>query len=658
MPKEQDVFQLPFKITEINEDMLVALHRNFKEIEHHLSFLQTQIKYISNGGVSDLKTKGEIWDRSENITKQGTFLTEKLEGLIEELQIADEAVTRAKIKDLAINSAKIADNSIIMEKLAEASVSAEKLADFAVEMSKLANGAVSEEKVAKDAITADKIAANAVGANAIAANAIVSEKINAGAITTDKIFADAITADKIKSGAITSEKIQAGAVTADKMQVNELSAITSNIGHITAGLIDAGVISIGAETTFAEGYDPVDNHLYFQYSVDGVSNWHDTFNPATDKYMRQKVGDNGTWSEPMRVVGEDGQDIRVFTSQPVPPYDIGDLWIKNEGSTFVCITSKTSGSYSASNWRDVSQNKFDTPGYVLATPEGIKVFDDNNALRVSLGSWIRDSIRRYGLKIIEGEIYASFISTRNPEDTSFNKARADINPNGTITIFDMQGQKGLELSGLSGQGAVDWYYSGTKYAGSFINAGTNKDLVIWTVRNESGIILRPWNDRTGIDIGSDGENGVNLKGDYVSLNTPYAYVSGDMWVSGSLYKGTNHYVEPTKNYGIRLLNAVESPEMTYLDRGRARLENGECVVYLDPIFLETIEPDTDLTPWTFQVEVYGEGEDIRVLEWGETYFKVKECNGGKSNRMFGWWFYATRINHAGIRLMELVKGVN
>jgi len=74
------------------------------------------------------------------------------------------------------------------------------------------------------------------------------------------------------------------------------------------GKLNAGVVTIGPETTFAPGYDPVDNHVYFQYSADGTTNWHDTFNPASDKYMRQKVGDNGTWSDPMRVVGEDGKD--------------------------------------------------------------------------------------------------------------------------------------------------------------------------------------------------------------------------------------------------------------------------------------------------------------------------------------------------------------
>ena len=80
-----------------------------------------------------------------------------------------------------------------------------------------------------------------------------------------------------------------------------------NANFIKTGQLDAGLVQIGPQTTFAPGYDPVDNHLYFQYSVDGI-NWHEVFNSATDLYMRQKVGDNGTWSEPARIAAVDGVD--------------------------------------------------------------------------------------------------------------------------------------------------------------------------------------------------------------------------------------------------------------------------------------------------------------------------------------------------------------
>lgn len=53
------------------------------------------------------------------------------------------------------------------------------------------------------------------------------------------ITAESITGDKISAGAITAEKIEAGAVTAEKITVDELSAISADLGHITAGIVEA-----------------------------------------------------------------------------------------------------------------------------------------------------------------------------------------------------------------------------------------------------------------------------------------------------------------------------------------------------------------------------------------------------------------------------------
>ena len=46
------------------------------------------------------------------------------------------------------------------------------------------------------------------------------------------------------------------------------------------------------------------------------------------------------------------------------------------------------------------------PGYLKAETDGLKVYDSENALRVLVGSWVRDEIRKYGIKIIGGEFYA------------------------------------------------------------------------------------------------------------------------------------------------------------------------------------------------------------------------------------------------------------
>lgn len=46
-----------------------------------------------------------------------------------------------------------------------------------------------------------------------------------------------------------------------------------------------------------------------QYSVDGVTSWHDTFTSG-DKWARYRIGPTGAWSDAVKIVGEDGANGR------------------------------------------------------------------------------------------------------------------------------------------------------------------------------------------------------------------------------------------------------------------------------------------------------------------------------------------------------------
>ena len=45
---------------------------------------------------------------------------------------------------------------------------------------------------------------------------------------------------------------------------------------------------------------------------------------------------------------------KTFTSQPTPPYSLGDLWTSTTQETRVCTTARSSGSYTASDWTTAS----------------------------------------------------------------------------------------------------------------------------------------------------------------------------------------------------------------------------------------------------------------------------------------------------------------
>lgn len=47
---------------------------------------------------------------------------------------------------------------------------------------------------------------------------------------------------------------------------------------------------------------------------------------------------------------------RVFTAQPAPPYEVGDLWVQGTaGDVMVCIVTRASGSYTAADWGAASK---------------------------------------------------------------------------------------------------------------------------------------------------------------------------------------------------------------------------------------------------------------------------------------------------------------
>lgn len=106
----------------------------------------------------------------------------------------------------------------------------------------LADEAVTNAKIAVNAIQGDVIAAGAITETKVGSSAISTVKLAAGAVTAAKIAAGTITATEIASNAITAVKIQAGAVTSAKISVSQLDAISADMGSITAGTVTGATL--------------------------------------------------------------------------------------------------------------------------------------------------------------------------------------------------------------------------------------------------------------------------------------------------------------------------------------------------------------------------------------------------------------------------------
>lgn len=308
-----------------------------------------------------------------------------------------------------------------------------------------------------------------------------------------------------------------------------------------------------------------------------------------------------------------------------------------------------------------SEDMRQLPGYVRVESDGIKVYDSAGVIRVIIGSWLRELIRRYGVKIIEGELWTSFFSTRAEGDTT--SAGIEIDPNGVITIYDNLGDIGMMIHGSAGQGRIDWYLSNTQYASAFINAGGNRDLMFWTLEPNSGFSFSTKNG-VSFDIGSGGTKEIKTSGvDSINLvststirlsATNAIFLSGDTTVIGSLnVSGSPKNAVENTIYGDLAISAVECPEVRYVYPDVGILTNGECRVDIDPMFLACIEPNTEHSKWVFDVTPHGKAM-LYIDEIGEDYFVVKDYHEVADGVEFSWTLSAVRKDFAHRKFMEVI----
>lgn len=248
--------------------------------------------------------------------------------------------------------------------------------------------------------------------------------------------------------------------------------------------------------------------------------------------------------------------------------------------------------------------------------------------------------------ITSGSIYSGLFQT----NTSGAEAYIALTTNDElVVIYDEEEQ--LKIKADNHGGSIRFKYDGTDHAEIFVDDtvayfdAVEKQLRL-SVKNTHGtrvswINIRRYSGDDDYSIAlvtelSDGE---------VSMDTTHTKVFGDF----SVHSGTKSAVVETKNYGSRRLIARESPVTRFIDDGISHIKDGEGIISLDPIFLETIKPHTDEFPWIVHITPYG-NYNVYVDKIHNNSVIVK--SSAKTNGQFAWSLSGVGFHCDGIRLQQ------
>ncbi|MGW3657197.1 hypothetical protein ACWD6R_16550 [Streptomyces sp. NPDC005151] len=286
--------------------------------------------YSPSGGTMTVPSSGPLWVRLVCVSTSGAVSGPSaaagpagpapvvaqavLDGIINDLALADNAVTRAKIAAGAVGKVEIADGSITTPKLVVGELNGDRLAA----------GTVAADALVAASVTAKHVKALSLTGDRMAVNTLTADNFVTGTITAASGVISSIDAAKITVGKIAASQIDATNLVVSAANVNgtvgSASTATSAVSATTVtGSIGAGVTLPPAQ--IGSGQIPQTT------TINGGSVQTGTLDAATIKA--------GTISVDRLAVGLAGQVGQKF-------YDFGDSatkWSKSGPGTMTTVAA-------------------------------------------------------------------------------------------------------------------------------------------------------------------------------------------------------------------------------------------------------------------------------------------------------------------------------
>lgn len=214
--------------------------------------------------------------------------------------------------------------------------------------------------------------------------------------------------------------------------------------------------------------------------------------------------------------------IQNFTSQPVPPYNLNDLWTQS-GATYYCTTAKAAGAaYASADWTLQQINLTSLATAVQSTL--------NNSLQ-STGTYNGVQINSSGMTATAGSTVVKMNSTDGFKIMKSGSTVFQVDTNGNLTI------NGAALTVTGAASWSDTVYIGdqTKSAGIYVH---DNDMAEGTYVYGTGVrvIVDGTGDRPMTDIEPNYIN-VTDGGSYSTMSSSQIYTNGTISSDGDLTTG-------------------------------------------------------------------------------------------------------------------------
>ena len=558
--------------------------------QSQISQLATDInlRVEKNSIINQINVSGEsilIAGNKVHITGQTTIAN----AIIKTAHIVDANITNAKIADLAVSTAKIANLAVSSAKIANLAVGTAQIAALAVTEAKIGSLAVTNAKIGNAAITSAKIANLAVGTAQIGDGVITNAKIGSLAVTNAKIADLAVNTAKIANLAITSAKIANLAVGTAQIGDGVITNVKIGNAAVTEAKIGSLAVTNAKIGDLAVNTAKIANLAITSAKIANLAVG--TAQIGDGVITNAKIGNLAVTSAK---IGDLAVTAAKIGNAAIITAKIADAAITNAKIATLDAAKITTGTMLA--------NRISGGTLILGgSGNGNGVLRINNASGSEIGRWDNT-----GLTATRG----SFSGSLNAASGTFNGTITNVSGADTIAIRNGRifiSRNSVETGQL---GAATWnnstargllMHSEAQYVSMGVGSSAANTLTQYYIinnglnpsgNNERHVFTGTARFRNDIYLGS---HNVRIQdGFYTSGGRFLGVEGGGLRVNGSLeVLGAKHRV--VNAFGGQVsMNAVESASAFFQDYGNGVVgEDGECFIFLDPTFKETIDTKHD-----------------------------------------------------------------